>query len=168
MKKKIIIGLFVISALSFAAVKSNQFNMNNNCQRGTHYTQMTDGLSVSQKDELTNMMENRKESNYKKSLDIRSQELKLEKLLLNDKVNWQSVEKVNNQISDMKSKLRLNNMKFRKNIEDKFGITMGHRGMNRHMGNGMMNQDGKHMDGKMMNGNGKHIGNKMMNKSRDY
>jgi len=147
MKKKIIVGLLVVSALSFASVKNNQVHMNNNSQRGTHYTQMINGLSESQQNELTNMMEKKREANYKKSLDIRTQQLELEKLLSNDKINWQSVEKVNNQISDMRSKQRLDNMKFRKSIEDKFGITMGHKGMN----GGMMNKKGRHMGRKMMN-----------------
>ncbi|MCS5423237.1 hypothetical protein NOY06_15355, partial [Psychrilyobacter sp. S5] len=102
--------------------------------------------------ELTNMMQDRREANYKKGLDIRSKQLELEKLLSKDKVNWQSVERVNNQISDMKAKQRLDDMKFRKNVEDKFGITMGYKGMNGHMGDGMMNESGRHMGGGMMNG----------------
>jgi len=152
MKKKIIVGLLLVSALSFAAINSNQFKMNNNSQRGTHYTQMINGLSESQQKELTNMMENRREANYKKGLEIRTQQLELDKLLSNDKVNWQSVEKVNKQISDMRTKQRLDDMKFRENIEDKFGIEMGHKGMNRHMDGGMMNRNSRHMDGRMING----------------
>ncbi|NDI77533.1 MULTISPECIES: periplasmic heavy metal sensor [Psychrilyobacter] len=164
MKKKIIVGLLIVSALSFAAVNNNQINMNNNSQRGTHYSQMMNNLSVSQQNELTNMMQDRREANYKKGLDIRSKQLELEKLLSKDKVNWQSVERVNNQISDMKSKQRLDNMKFRKNVEDKFGITMGYKGMNGHMGDG----SGRHMGNGMMNGNGRHMGNGMMNGTRGY
>lgn len=168
MKKKIIIGLLVVSALSFAAVKSTQVNMNNNGQRGIQYTQMMNDLSVSQQDELTNMMQDKREVNYEKGLDIRSKQLELEKLLSKDKVNWQSVEKLNSQISDMKAKQRFDNIKFRKNVEDKFGITMGYKGMNGHMGSGMMNGNGRHMDGGMMNGNGSHMGSGMMNGSRGY
>ncbi len=151
MKKKIIIGLLVISALSFSAINNNQVNGSNNSQRGTHYTQMMNNLSVSQQDELTNMMRDRREVNYTKGLDIRSKQLELEKLLSKDNVNWKSVEKVNKQISDIRSKQRLSHMKFRKNVEDKFGITMGYKGMNGHMGDGMMNGYGRHMSGGMMN-----------------
>ncbi|MCS5422896.1 hypothetical protein, partial [Psychrilyobacter sp. S5] len=61
MKKKIIVGLLIVSALSFAAVKNNQINMNNNGQRGINYTQMMNELSVSQQNELTNMMQDRRE-----------------------------------------------------------------------------------------------------------
>lgn len=152
MKKKIIVGLLVVSALSFAAVNTNQINMNNNSQRGTHYAQMMNDLSTSQQNELTNMMQDRREANYKKGLDIRSKQLELEKLLSKDKVSWQSVEKINKQISDMKAKQRLDNIKFRKNVEDKFGITMGYKGMNGHMGDGMINGNGSHMGGGMVHG----------------
>jgi len=152
MKKKIIIGLLVISALSFAAIKNNQVNMNNNSQRGIYHAQMMNDLSVSQQTELTNMIQNRREINYKKGLDIRSKQLEIEKLLSENKVNWQNVEKMNKEISDIKSKQKLDNMKFRKNVEDKFGITMGYKGMNGHMGGGMMNENSNHMGNGMMNG----------------
>lgn len=154
MKKKIIVGLLVISALSFSAMKSNQTNMNNNCQKGTHYSQVMVGLSETQQNELTEMIKNRRKTNYINSLNIRTVELKLEKLLSNDKINWQNVKKVNDQISGMKSEQRLDNMKFRKNIEDKFGITMGYKGMIGHMNNKMMNEGDNH--------------NKMMDDSKDY
>ena len=153
MKKKIIVGLLMVSALSFGAMKSNLGDMNNNGQRGSNHTQMMNNLSEKQQTELTKMMEDRREANYKKSLDMRSKELELEKLLAEDKVNWKSVERVNNQISDMKADQRLESMKFRSNVEDEYGISMGHKGMkgnrgkhmkNGHMGNGMNN--GNHMN----------------------
>ncbi|UUV20021.1 periplasmic heavy metal sensor (plasmid) [Fusobacteria bacterium ZRK30] len=168
MKKKIIVGLLVISALSFAAMNTNQINMNYNTQRGIHYTQMMNELSTSQQNELTNMVQDHREASYKKGLDIRSKQLELEKLLSKDKVNWQSVEKVNKQISDMRAKQRLDNIKFRKTVEDKFGITMGYKGMDGHMGGGMMNGNGRHMGNGMMNGNGRHMGGRMMNGTRGY
>ena len=154
MKKKIIVGLLMVSALSFGAVNNNSEKMNNSGQRGFYHTQMMNNLSEKQQTELTKMMEDRREANYKKSLDMRSKELELEKLLAEDKVNWKSVERINNQISDMKANQRLESMKFRSNIENKYGISMGHNGMkgnvgkhmnNRHMGNGMNNSN--HMNG---------------------
>jgi Spy/CpxP family protein refolding chaperone len=158
MKKKIIVGLLMVSALSFGAINNNSGNTNSSGQRGFYHTQMMDNLSEKQQTELTEMMQDRREANYKKSLDMRSKQLELEKLLAEDKVNWKSVERVNKQISDMKAKQRLDGMKFRSNIEDKYGISMGHKGIgsncgstggkhmnNGHMGNGMNN--GKHMNG---------------------
>jgi len=147
MKKKIIVGLLMVSALSFGAVNSNSEKMNNSGQKGIYYTQMMDNLSEKQQTELTKMMEDRRKANYKKSLDVRSEELKLEKLLSENKVNWKSVEKVNNEISDMKAKQRLESMKFRNNVENKYGISMRHRGTTGNVGKHM--NDG-HM-GKRMN-----------------
>jgi len=158
MKKKIIVGLLMVSALSFGAGNNNTKNINNNGQRVSYHTQMMDNLSENQQTELTKMMEDRREANYKKGLDIRSKQLELEKLLSEDKVNWKSVERVNKQISDMKANQRLDGMKFRSDIEDKYGIFMGHKSMkgncgstggkhmkSGHMGNGMNN--GNHMSG---------------------
>ncbi|MCS5420816.1 MULTISPECIES: Spy/CpxP family protein refolding chaperone [Psychrilyobacter] len=144
MKKKIIIGLLMVSALSFGAG-----NINNSGQRGFYHTQIMNNLSEKQQTELTEMMQDRREANYKKSLDIRSKQLELEKLLAEDKVNWKSVERVNKQISDMKAKQRLEGMKFRSNVEDKYGISMGHKGMKGNCGSigGKHMNNGNHMNG---------------------
>ncbi len=157
MKKKIIIGLLMVSALSFGAANNNSGNMNNNTsnngQRGTYRTQMMSNLTEDQQTELTKVMQDRREDNYKKSLDMRSKQLELEKLLAQDKVNWKSVERVNKQISDMKAEQRLDGMKFRSNMEDKYGISMGHKGM--------ASMGGKHTNGNKMNGG--HMGNRTNN-----
>jgi len=173
MKKKIIVGLLMVSALSFGA-GNNMKNTNNGGQRGFNHTQMMDKLSESQQTELTKVMEDRRDANYKKGLDIKSKELELEKLLTEDKINWKSVERVNKQVSDMKAKQRLEGMKFRNEIKNKYGISMGHKGMrgkkgskngnhmmNGQMGNGMKN--GNQMNG----GNGNNNGNKMNGGNRN-
>ncbi|MGB6127696.1 MAG: hypothetical protein WBG30_03010 [Psychrilyobacter sp.] len=149
MKKKIIVGLLMVSALSFGAGNNNMKNTNNGGQRGFNHTQMMDNLSDSQQIELTRVMEDRRDANYKKGLDIKSKELELEKLLTEDKINWKSVERVNNQISEMKADQRLESMKFRSEIEDKYGISMGHKGMRGNKGS----KNGNHMmKGQMGNG----------------
>ena len=154
MKKKIIVGLLMVSALSFGA-GNNMKNTNNSGQRGFYHTQMMDNLSEKQQTELTKTLEDRREANYKKGLDIRSKQLELEKLLAEDKVNWKSVERVNKQISDMKAKQRLDGMKFRSDIENKYGISMGHKGMKGNCGS----TGGKHMGSGMNNGNHMNSGN---------
>ena len=53
----------------------------------------------------------------------------------------------------MKAEQRLDGMKFRSNMEDKYGISMGHKGMG--------SMGGKHMNGNKMNGG--HMGNGMNN-----
>ena len=146
MKKKIIIGLLMVSALSFGAGNMGNMGNHNNTQRGTYQTQMMSDLSEKQQVELTKTMTQRREKNYKMGLEVRTKDLELEKLLAEDKVNWKSVEKINKEISDMKAEQRLEGMKFRKEIEGKYGISMGHShrgGMNnqsngRHNGNGQM------------------------------
>ena len=130
MKKKIIVGLLMVSALSFGAVNNNSEKMGNmykNNQKMSHHTQMMSNLTEDQQTELTKIMEDRREANYKKSLDMRTKELEMEKLLAQDKINWKSVKQVNKQISDMKGEQRFENMKFRSKIEAKYGITMGHK-----------------------------------------
>jgi len=164
MKKKIIIGLALVSALSFGATNNNTTNQtqmwNNNGQRGMYQTQMMNNLSESQQKELFKMMEDRRDVNYKNSLDIRAKELELEKLLAADKVNWKSIEKVNNQLATMKAKQRLEGMKYRKSIEDKFGISMGNR---RVRGNGSMMSNNR---GSRNNGNKMNNGNRMNGQTR--
>ncbi|MEI6856069.1 hypothetical protein [Psychrilyobacter sp.] len=129
MKNKIIVGLLMVSALSFGAGNNNTRDTNNSGQRVFYQTQMMNNLSKKKQTELTKMIEDRREANYKKGLDVRSKQLELEKLLSEDKVNWKSVERVNKQTSDMKAKQRLDGMKFRSDIEDKFGLSIGHKGM---------------------------------------
>lgn len=122
--------------------ENNTRDTNNSGQRGIHQTQMMNNLSGKQQTELTKMIEDRRKANYKKGLDVRSKQLELEKLLSEDKVNWKSVERINKQTSDMKAKQRLDGMKFRSDIEDKFGLSMDHKGMKDNcgsMGNGHRN-----------------------------
>jgi Spy/CpxP family protein refolding chaperone len=154
MKKKIIIGLAIISALSFGAT-NNAGNNQTNGQRGMYQNQMMGNLSESQQTELKKVMVERREGEYKKSLDMRTKQLELEKLLAEDKVNWKSVEKINKEISDMRAKQSLEGMKFRKGIEDKYGIKMGHRGM------GSQGHRGSGMKSGGQNGNGMKNGNSM-------
>ena len=65
--KRIIIGLLMISALSFGAVKENKINMGNNIQRSVEYSQMVKKLSKNQQNELVVIIKTEKEINYKKS-----------------------------------------------------------------------------------------------------
>lgn len=160
MKKKIIVGLLMVSALSFGAAKNNPGNMQNNQmmnQQGMQNNQMMNpgnmmggqmgmmnqmnNLTEIQQKELMKLMQEKKDKNYKQGLDMRSKQLEMEKLLLKDKVNWQSVQRVNKQISDMQAKQRLDNMKFAKDVKNKYGISMGMNGMMMQMHNQMMNNN---------------------------
>lgn len=157
MKKKIIVGLLMVSALSFGAAKNNSGNMQNNQMmnsQGMQNNQMMNSgnmmagqmsmmnqmnnLTETQKKELMELMQKRMDKNYKQSLDMKSKQLEMEKLLAKDKVSWQSVQRVNKQISDMQAKQRLDNMKFAKDVKNKYGISMGMNGMMIQMQNQMM------------------------------
>lgn len=149
MKKKIIVGLLMISALSFGAAKNNPGNMQNNQMMnpgnmmGGQMGMMNqmNNLTETQQKELMKLMQERRDENYKQGLDMRSKQLEMEKLLSKDTVNWQSVQRVNKQISDMQAKQRLDNMKFAKDVKNKYGISMGMNGMMMQMHNQMMNNN---------------------------
>ncbi len=144
MKKKIIIGLLMVSALSFGA---NNWSNNSNNTKGRYHDQMMSQLSEKQQDELTKDMLKQRDKSYKEGLELKTKQLELEKLLAEDKVNWKSVEKVNKEVALEQADQRLERMKYRKSIEDKYGITMGHRGM------------GSGKNGKGHSGNGNGMGN---------
>jgi len=129
MKKKIIVGLLMVSALSFGAMNDNSKNINNSGQKGIFYTQTMNNLSEKQQIELTKLMRKKRKDNYKKSLDIKSKELKLEKMLVEDKINWKGVETTNKKISEMKANQRLENIKFKNNVETKYGISISPKRM---------------------------------------
>jgi Spy/CpxP family protein refolding chaperone len=153
MKKKIIIGLLMVSALSFGATNNNLENMKNmykSNQKMSYTTQMINNLTEGQKIELAKLRKEKKETNHKKGLEMRSEELKLEKLLVQDKINWKSVKQINDQISKLKAEKRLENIKFKSELEEKFGIFMGHnkggnigKRINRKNGNEIENQNKK-------------------------
>ena len=137
MKKKIIIGLALVSALSFGATQNN--TMPNSQRNNTNQTQMMNSnnggmfnqmnnLSEKEQTELTKLVQDRRETNYKKSLDLRSTQLEMEKLLAKDKVSWRNIERLNKKMSDMQSQERLESMKFARKIQDEYGISMRMQG----------------------------------------
>jgi Spy/CpxP family protein refolding chaperone len=77
-------------------------------------------LSEKQRAEIFTIMQRRRNSTYKNNLKIREKELALEKKLVADNVDWKAVEKLNKEISDFRAKERLEEMKFIKEIQDKY------------------------------------------------
>jgi hypothetical protein len=150
MKKKIIIGLLMVSALSFGATTSTT---STNFQRGNNGNYMMSQLSEKQQTEFAKEMQVRRDSRYKEGLEVRTKQLELEKLLVEDKVNWKSVEKINKEVYAMKAEQSFEGMKYRKDMEDKYGVSMGHRG------------SGSGKNGKGHSGNGNGMGNGNQTKS---
>ena len=131
MRNKIIIGLLLVSAISFGAYGHyNEGNMVGRGNRNNGYSCSGNGymmwnesnLSEEHRAEMFEMMQGRREITYKESLEIRGKELELEKKLAASKVDWKGVERLNKEISDLKAKRRLDGMKYRKEIEDKYEV----------------------------------------------
>lgn len=160
MKKKIIVGLLMLSALSFGAGNYNSGNMQNNqmmYQQGMGNNHMMNpgnmmgnqmgmmnqinNLTETQQKELMRLMDQKRDRSYKQGLDMRSKQLEMEKLLLKNKVNWQGVERANKEIADMQAKQRLDDLKFAKEVKNKYGISMGMNSMMIQMNNQMMDND---------------------------
>ncbi|MCS5422291.1 hypothetical protein NOY06_10510, partial [Psychrilyobacter sp. S5] len=143
MKKKIIIGLLFITAMTFGHYGSysdefvtgkgygsvemmdsghgfgGMMGRGYNFERRMEIMLNENNLSEKQRAEIFTMIQRRRNSTYKNSLEIREKELALEKKLAVDKVDWIAVEKLNKEISDFRAKERLEEMKFIKEIEDK-------------------------------------------------
>jgi len=131
MRNKIIIGLLLLSAVSFGAYgyhngesmwKGNGTMMGRGYSCGGYGSMMWDrnDLSEEHRGEMFEMIRERRETSYKESFEIREKELELERKLSADKVDWKGVERLNKEISDLKAERRLQNIKDRKEIEDKY------------------------------------------------
>lgn len=150
MKKKIIIGLLLISAVSFGHSGSygndsrmghgynsmgmmgsgnmmgNGYGFGNMMGSGYNSERMMEimlngnNLTEKQREEIFTMMQRRRNSAYKNSLKIREKELALEKKLTEDNIDWKAVEKLNKDISDFRAREKLEEMKFIKKIQDKY------------------------------------------------
>lgn len=137
MRNKIIVGLLLVSAISFGAYGHyNEGDMMGRGNRSGGYSCGGNGymmwnesnLSEEHRAEMFEMMQGRREVTYKESLEIRGKELELEKKLAASKVDWKGVERLNKEISDLKAKRRLEGMKYRKEIEDKYEVDYGRKG----------------------------------------
>jgi Spy/CpxP family protein refolding chaperone len=137
MRNKVIIGLLLVSAISFGAYGyHNEGSMMGRGNRAGGYGCGGNGsmmwnensLSEEHRAEMFEMMQGRRDMTYKESLDVRGKELELEKKLAADKVDWKGVERLNKEISNLKAKRRLEGMKFRKEIEDKYDVNYGGKG----------------------------------------
>lgn len=140
MRNKIIVGLLLISAISFGAYGHyNEGSMMGRGNRGggygcggSRYMMWNESnLSEEHRAEMFEMMQGRRGATYKESLDIRGKELELEKKIAASKVDWKGVERLNKEISDLKAKRRLEGMKYRKEIEDKYDVNYGRKGMSK-------------------------------------
>ena len=137
MRNKVIIGLLLVSAISFGAYgRYNEGTIMGRENRaggygcgGNEYMMWNEnGLSEEHRAEMFEIMQGRRDATYKENLDIRGKELELEKKIAADKVDWKGAERLNKEISNLKAKRRLEGMKFRKEIEDKYDVNYNGKG----------------------------------------
>lgn len=129
MRNKIIVGLLLVSAISFGAyghynegsmMGRGNGNGNYGCGGNRSIMWNENNFSEEHRAEMFEMIQGRRDATYKDSLEIREKELELEKKLMASKVDWKDIERLNKEISDLKGKRRLERMKYRKEIEDKY------------------------------------------------
>lgn len=122
MKKVVVAGMLVVSALTFAA-KGSGGPVNGHRRAGIE-TQLT-GLTEAQREELTSMREVHRRENQELRLNMREADLRIERELLKEKPNRVAI----NRLIDEKSKYRVamekNRMDYRLDAREKFGIEMG-------------------------------------------
>ncbi len=154
MKKLILAGLIVISALGFAKNNNggnyhHNKNMNGGCY--SNMSQQYDNLTDDQKLEVQSLRDTHRREMRAQRLNIEEINIKIEKELLNDKPNTTTIDKLIDQKSEYKAEMEKSALDFRLMMKEKFGFEMmGHRGMHDKMRknhNGMHN----HMNGNMNN-----------------
>ncbi|MCQ8211235.1 hypothetical protein NON08_01455 [Cetobacterium somerae] len=128
MKKYFLIGSFIISAFTFAAShdshqnhsQQNMMNDNNmpmmqsqeNCPKCNMMQNMSQmpGWKADKKMMKSNMMYATPEM-QKNMIDIEQKELDIKKAMLDDKVDWNKVEKLNKEIGEIRAKMQTEMMK---------------------------------------------------------
>ncbi len=121
MKKILILGLVLISTVVFSHMYGGYGHMRSGYgMQGGHGTgsRMYQTLTPDQQEKL-NLLEN--ELYKTRSLymtDIQTKQLEVERLILQDNVEWKKVEKLNEEISRLRAKMATETMKHQKKIAD--------------------------------------------------
>lgn len=122
MKKVVVAGMLVVSALTFAANGSGGPMTG---QRRAGIEAQLAGLTDAQKEELSTMRETHRRKNQELRLNIREVDLKMERELLRDKPSRLAI----NRLIDEKAKYRVamekNRMDYKLDAREKFGIDVG-------------------------------------------
>lgn len=130
MKKTIVAGMLVVSALTFAAGGGNHESMRGERGRAGIEAQMVN-LTEVQREELGAMREVHRRENQELRLNIREVDLKMERELLKEKPNRLAI----NKLIDEKAKYRVvkekKSMEFKLNAREKFGIEVGRHHKNK-------------------------------------
>ncbi|MGL5277716.1 MAG: hypothetical protein ACRC8M_01365 [Cetobacterium sp.] len=123
MKKYILICSFIVSAFTFAAshdnhqdhVQQNTTNdmpmmqsQNNNCSTCSNMMPMSGAMG---KKMMKNNMMNMTPEMQKNMIDIEQKQLDIKKAMLDEKVDWNKVEKLNKEIGEIRAKMQTEMMK---------------------------------------------------------
>lgn len=130
MKKAVVAGMLVVSALTFAANGSST-PMDGQRRAGIE-TQLA-GLTDAQKEELTTMREVHRRENQELRLNMRETDLKMERELLKEKPNRLAINKLIDEKAKYRVAMEKNRMDFKLDAREKFGIDVG-RHHNKNMG----------------------------------
>ncbi len=140
MKKVVVAGMLVVSALTFAA---NGSGAPVNGQRRAGMEAQLAGLTETQREELGTMRETYRKENQELRLNMKEVDLKMERELLKEKPNRVTVNKLIDEKGKYRVAMEKNRMEYKLDAMEKFGIEMkGHHNKNkRHMGS-----KGQHMN----------------------
>ncbi|MEG0069883.1 hypothetical protein [Cetobacterium sp.] len=118
MKKLLVIGTFMISALAFSAdttTKDTQNMMNGKMMQCETCPMMESGQMMGQNKMMGNHMMNvtpeMQKEMQKEMILIKEKNLEIQKEMLENKVDWAKVEKLNKEIGDIKAGMQTKMMK---------------------------------------------------------
>lgn len=129
MKKVVVAGMLVVSALTFAA---NGSGSPVNGQRRAGIEAQLAGLTEAQREELQTMREAHRKENQLLRLNMKEADLKMERELLKEKPNRVAVNKLIDEKSKYRVAMEKNRMDFKLDAREKFGIEgMQHHNKNK-------------------------------------
>ncbi len=133
MKKAVVAGMLVASALTFAA---NGRGESVNGQRRAGIEAQLAGFTDAQREELSTMKKSHRRKNQEMMLNMREADLKMERELLRDKPNRLAINKLIDEKAKYRVAMKKNRMDYRLDARKKFGIDVGghHNKSKGHMG----------------------------------
>lgn len=112
MKKYVLVCSFIISAFTFAASHDNHQNhVQQNTMNDMPMMQSQNNNCPKCKKMMKNNMMNTTPEMQKNMIDIEQKQLDIKKAMLDDKVDWNKVEKLNKEIGEIRAKMQTEMMK---------------------------------------------------------
>lgn len=136
MKKLLIAGLLVVSVGLFARSYNNFYHMHD---YERYETEIYQNLTPEQSEKLSALEKETSNIRRKYALEIQTKNLEVQRIMIEDKIDWEKVEKINGEIAYTQAKMRTESMKFNRKAyeitgyEHRNGMTefCGGRGISR-------------------------------------